>query len=127
MLLLWQARFFSSLSYIIGGHTYTLSEIEHGMLRGMCLWIVLFQKLILSYHQANRKPPNSFRRLIKKTDPRAAFVCVHRNLIVSAFLTILQICFYLTKLQPPCHGSAYPLCISLWCQELSTNPCILCV
>ncbi|XP_046848740.1 uncharacterized protein LOC124442286 isoform X2 [Xenia sp. Carnegie-2017] len=48
-------RFFNVVSYIIGGHKYSLHEIESGILR------------------ANRRPVASFFRPFSKTDPRLAF------------------------------------------------------
>ena len=51
-----RSRFFGSLGYYIGGYKYTLSEIEHAILRG------------------NRKPPASFSRLFKRNDPRMTHV-----------------------------------------------------
>jgi len=45
--------FFSSISYNIGGHRYTLNDIEHGILRG------------------NKTPPGAFFRLIPSNDVRA--------------------------------------------------------
>lgn len=51
-----RSRFFGSLAYLIGGSRYTLSEMEHGMLR------------------CNAKPPASFSKLIKRSDPRRAYV-----------------------------------------------------
>ena len=51
-----RAKFFGSIGYWIGGNKYTLSIIEHGILRN------------------NRKPPSSFSKLLKKNDPRREFV-----------------------------------------------------
>mmetsp|Transcript_2512 Transcript_2512/g.8926 ORF Transcript_2512/g.8926 Transcript_2512/m.8926 type:complete len:872 (+) Transcript_2512:51-2666(+) len=51
-----RSRFFGSLAYVIGGQRYTLSEMEHGMLR------------------CNAKPPAAFSKLIKRNDPRRQFV-----------------------------------------------------
>jgi len=45
--------FFSSISYNIGGHRYTLNDIEHGILRG------------------NKTPPGGIFRLIPSNDVRA--------------------------------------------------------
>ena len=53
---LWQRyKFFNVVSYIIGGHMYSLHDIESGILR------------------ANRKAVASFFRPFSKTDPRLAF------------------------------------------------------
>jgi len=50
---LWQRyKFFNTVSYIIGGYTYSLNEIENGVLR------------------SNRKPLGSFKKPFGKTDPR---------------------------------------------------------
>ncbi|XP_066914588.1 uncharacterized protein [Clytia hemisphaerica] len=50
---LWQRyKFFNTVSYIIGGYTYSLNEIENGVLR------------------SNRKPLGSFKKPFSKTDPR---------------------------------------------------------
>lgn len=45
-------QFFNTVSYIIGGHTYSLNEIENGVLR------------------ANRKALGAFRKPFGKNDPR---------------------------------------------------------
>jgi glutaredoxin len=50
----WQRyRFFNTTSYIIGGHVYSLNDIENGVLRGNC------------------KPPFAFSAPFPKGDPRA--------------------------------------------------------
>ena len=52
-----RAKFFGSVSYLINGERYSLSFIEHAILRG------------------NRKPPGAFSKLISKKDPRGMYVC----------------------------------------------------
>ena len=46
-------QFFNTSSYMIGGHQYSLQDIEHGILRG------------------NRKGPGQFKKPFNKGDPRA--------------------------------------------------------
>ena len=51
-----RSRFFGTIGYLINGFKFTLSEIEHAILRG------------------NRKPPAAFSKLFKKSDPRKEYV-----------------------------------------------------
>lgn len=54
---LWQRyKFFNVASYVIGGHIYSLNEIENGILR------------------SNRKAIGSFRKPFPKNDPRLALI-----------------------------------------------------
>eukprot|EP00794_Sanderia_malayensis_P004765 gene4765-5392_t len=55
-LLLGGFRFFNVVSYVIGGYTYSLNEIENGILR------------------SNRKPIGSFRKPFSKNDPRVSII-----------------------------------------------------
>ena len=48
-------RFFRRVSYEIGGHRFSLNDIEHGILRG------------------NRRPPYGFLKPFRKHDPRLGF------------------------------------------------------
>eukprot|EP01104_Vermistella_antarctica_P007713 TRINITY_DN1890_c0_g2_i1.p1 TRINITY_DN1890_c0_g2~~TRINITY_DN1890_c0_g2_i1.p1 ORF type:complete len:460 (+),score=97.62 TRINITY_DN1890_c0_g2_i1:147-1526(+) len=53
-----RSTFYSKVSYNIGGLTYALSDIEHGVLRG------------------NRKPPGPFSgKRFGKNDPRLKYIC----------------------------------------------------
>lgn len=45
-------RFFNRVTYLIGGHFFSLNDIEHGILRG------------------NRKPPGGLGRQFSRSDPR---------------------------------------------------------
>jgi hypothetical protein len=52
------ARFFDRIAYEIGGHRFSLNEIEHGILRG------------------NRRPPYRLLKPFGKRDPRLEFAVV---------------------------------------------------
>lgn len=50
-------RFFKNVSYNVGGHIFSLNDIENGILRG------------------NKEPPYSFSKQFSRNDPRLPFIC----------------------------------------------------
>ena len=61
-------KFWGRTAYDIGGLVYSLDDIEHGVLRGMCVCVVV----CYTYVAIGNKPhPSASKRPFSEDDPRA--------------------------------------------------------